>query len=465
MKSLTLLTQSSALLALSLLAACSSDGGASGPADGDGSGGGASADGAGGDASAPGGGGPSSGGSATGGSGTGGSGGASSAGGGTDGAGGSAPAEPTLAERYPCDGSTDGYDRVVSASGGGWSMNGDSYATLQAAMTAALAGGGASESDLLTVLVQDDGELPANVQQRVFSNTLLNVCGTITVVAPEGGSDRSPVYARGASNLIIPNLTIRGDAQYGVFLREVEDVHFGKVDIRLSGGMGMRIDNNPAGNSWANSASNAARVAGFRIDDAYIEGVSMGIEFYGAEDIELGSFVVRDTSEAGLMLNNSRDVEVGSVDGQGVSPNAGYAVFRMANDNGKDWDSGTFPMSVHVGKVTARASGGPSGQGIFCLTDSGGVSIDEVDIEDTAGNSIWLEWCTNVKLGSASKPSRIHSAGTLLISYGTETRQSNDLVLENIAITDTNISFNHDCPPNIEWTNVTRDGAAVTECE
>ncbi len=413
---------------------------------------------------APTGSGGNTGGASTGGvsSGGGGSGGSSS--GGMSGSGGT-PGGSSLADQYPCDGTETGYDAVISGSGSSWDVSGTGYGSLLAAARAALGSGGTSESDKLTVLLVDDGNVPANEQLRIFSNTVFNACGTITVVDPTGGSDQSPFYARNADHIDIPHMTVRGNAQYGLFFREVEDVHIGVADVRLAGGLGMRIDNNPSGNSWANSASNAARQSGYQLDDVYVENVSHGVEFYGISDITIGSVVARNTSQAGLMLNNSVDVEVGLVDGQGVSPNNGYAVFRMANDNGKNWDNGTHPMSVHVEKVIARESGGGDGQGIFCLTDSGGVTIDEIDLENTASSSIWLEWCTNVRIGNAATPSRIVNSGNFMISYGTSTRMSNQLVFENIAITGANVNFNHDCPPEIDWINVTRNGSPVTTCE
>src|SRR5690606_2686138 len=132
---------------------------------------------------------------------------------------------------------------------------------------------------------------------------------------------------------------------------------------------------------------------------------------------------------------------------------------------GKVGDTNTHLMSIHVGKVIARESGGMDGQGIFCLTDSGGVTIDEVDLENTASSSIWLEWCTNVVIGNSTTPSRIHNSGNFMISYGTSTRMSNDLVFENIAVTGTNIDFNQECPPNVDWINVTHNGSEVSTCE
>src|SRR5690606_24703669 len=108
-----------------------------------------------------------------GGSGAGGGSGAASSGGGSSG--GSA-----LADEYPCDGSTDGYDAVVTGSGSSWSVNGGGgHGSLLAALRAAFGSGGPSSSDKLTVLLVDDGTIPANEQLRIHSNTLFNACGTI----------------------------------------------------------------------------------------------------------------------------------------------------------------------------------------------------------------------------------------------------------------------------------------------
>lgn len=385
-------------------------------------------------------------------------------GGGTGGSGGNEGG--TLAEQYPCDGSTEEYDHVVTGSGSNWRVNSVEHPSLIAAIRAALGDGGADPSNMRTVLVADGGNVP-DEQIRVFSNTLINVCGELNVVAPSAAGDRAPIYARSASNIVVPHLTVRGIPPYGVFFRDVDNVEFGEVDIRISGGLGMRIDNNPSGNGWANSASNSTRRAGFQLDSAYVDTVSHGVELYGIDGVTIGTVVARNASQAGLMLNNSRNVEVGLVDGQFVSPSAGYAVFRMANDNGKDWESGTHPMSIHVGKVIARESGGNNGQGIFCLTDSGGVTIDEIDIENTASSSIWLEWCTNVTIGNPTTPSRIHNSGGVLISYdpNSDTRRSNDLLFQNIAITGTGIDATHTtCPPSLQWINVTSNGSPVTGC-
>lgn len=387
--------------------------------------------------------------------------------GGNSGTGGSGGGGPTLADQYPCDGTTDGYDAVVSGSGSNWTTvtasGSQSHGSMLDAINAAFNGVNGTASNKGKVLVQSDGDIPADVQLRIPSYTVFNVCGTINVVGPANGSDRSPCYARGRTDIDIPHITIIGSPQYGCFFRETNNVHMGVVDIRLdNNGLGVRADNNPSapGGSYENSTRNDRRNHGFRIDEIYVEGTSMGVEFYGIEDITIGSVVARNISEAGLMLNNSRSVEVGLVDGEGVSPNAGYAVFRMANDNGRNWDDNTHPFSIHVGKVIARASGGPDGRGIFCLTGSGGVTIDEIDVEGTSNHSIYLQDCTNVVIGNPSTQSRVHASGAILLRP-----PSANLSFENLSITSTNLTIDQGCPTNLTWKNVTRNGAAVTTCQ
>lgn len=167
----------------------------------------------------------------------------------------------------------------------------------------------------------------------------------------------------------------------GFFL---DNVHLGVGEIRMGGGLGMRFDNNPAAKNFANSTSNAARRSGFQLDPVYVEGASHGVELYGVEDNAIGRVVARNTSQAGLMLDNSRNVEVGRVDSQGVSPNAGYAVFRMANDNGKDGYTDTHPMSIHgraaavkpSRRTTCRQYGLPCGCAGILTTRAPGDSLD-----------------------------------------------------------------------------------------
>src|SRR5690606_35632755 len=154
---------------------------------------------------------------------------------------------------------------------------------------------------------------------------VLNVCGTIDVTGT-GSGDMAPVYARDRTDIEIPNLSVTGSPNYGMFFRNVNNIHLGNIDLRLSGGLGIRVDNH------AGDRANKAR--NLRIDNVYVEGTSNhGVETYGVDEITIGTVVARNTGYAGLLLNDSTNAEVGLVDAEGAGTGTGYAAFRMANRN------------------------------------------------------------------------------------------------------------------------------------
>ena len=92
-----------------------------------------------------------------------------------------------------------------------------------------------------TVLVQGDGTIDASSQLKMPSYMLLNICGTVDVTGSATGSDRSPFYARDRTDIQIPHLTLTGNAQYGMFFRDVSNLHLGDIYINGTGGLGIRI--------------------------------------------------------------------------------------------------------------------------------------------------------------------------------------------------------------------------------
>src|SRR5690606_34518836 len=122
-----------------------------------------------------------------------------------------------LADAFPCDGTTAGYDAVVAGTGPSYTVNGSGDYSFQDALANALGSGGASPSAKRKVLVQASGDVSGAAQVRIRSNTVLNVCGTINVTNDVTGSDRSPAYARGAADIDIPHFNLTGYAQYGMF--------------------------------------------------------------------------------------------------------------------------------------------------------------------------------------------------------------------------------------------------------
>jgi hypothetical protein len=289
---------------------------------------------------------------------------------------------------YPCNGASAGYDAVVAKSGTNWTvMNGGrevyAGADLQQALSRAYASLSPGRTSKQKVLVQGSGEIPASAQLAIPSYTLINVCGTIDVTGTPSGSDRSPFYARNARDIEIPNLTMTGSPQYGIFFRQTNNIRLGQIDLRLSAtaGIGIRVDNGPSASTQTTFNENLT------IDRVY--GAGMGshvVETYGIKDIKIGTVEGRDVGECGLLLNRSIQASIELVSCNGCATGTGYAAFRVANSVGKVGSD--FPAgNIHVRKVYARGGG----RGIFSVSGSGGLTIDEIDIADTGNNPILLQ--------------------------------------------------------------------------
>jgi hypothetical protein len=335
--------------------------------------------------------GAASGGSSGAGAGSGGMGGSSGASGssGTGGSGGGS-------DWYPCDGSTAGYNATMIKSGSTWTVtNGTerySGSDMQAALTAAYNSLSSGRTTKQSILVQGDGDISASSQLSIPSYTILNVCGTINVSGTPSGSDRSPMYARGKTDIDIPNLKMTGSPQYGMFFRETNNVHLGHIELRLtsSAGIGIRAD------SGSNAGSMTTFNRNYTFDYVYGEGMGSHIlETYGIDGIQIGTVEGNDVGECGLLLNRSINAEVGLVTCTDCATGTGYAAFRVANDVGKVGSS--YPEhNIRVGKVVARGGG----RGIFSVSGCGGLTIDEIDIADTGNTSILLQNTYNTTIAA-----------------------------------------------------------------
>ena len=351
---------------------------------------------------------------------------------------------------YPCNGSTTGYEAVVTNSGGMWTTvrgttNVYTGADMAAAMQAGINSLTSGRTSKQRVLVQGSGTIPNNTRVSVTSYTVLNVCGTINVTSASGTGDMAPIYSRGQTDVEIPNVTITGSPLYGMFFRDVENLTLGNVDMRLSSGLGIRVDNH-------GRSDRSMKVQNFRLDYAYIEGAtSQGVETYGVNNITIGTVKSQSVGECGLLLNDSTNATVNLVDAVNTATGTGYAAFRTANRNGRINDA--YPTNIHVGKVISRGGG----RGIFCVSESGGVIIDSIDIADAGNNTILLENCYNVNIAAVS--GTVVGGGEIRISARTEFANSRDITFQNLTVTNTNINESP-CADNSTFANITLMGTA-----
>jgi hypothetical protein len=318
---------------------------------------------------------------------------------------------------------------------------------MEAALRAAYSSLSSGRTSKQSILVQGSGDIPATSQVVIPSYTILNVCGTINVSGTPSGSDRSPIRSSNARDIDIPNLTMTGSPQYGLFFRGTNNVHLGRIDLRLtrSAGIGIRADTSGNAGSDTNFNTN------FQIDYVYGSGMSSHIvETYGISGITIGRVEGNDVGESGVLLNRSINANIDLVSCTGCATGTGYATFRMANNNGV-MNGGTGTVNIVVRSVVARGGG----RGIFSVSGSGAARIDHVDIQDTGNNSILLENASNVTVGNSTQQSRVANSGQLRIA-GT----SSNITIQNIAVSGTSISESP-CATNSTWINV---NGAPTNC-
>jgi hypothetical protein len=296
------------------------------------------------------------------------------------------------------------------------------------------------------VVVRGSGSVSAASRLSLPSYTVLDVCGTINVTG-SGSGDMAPVYSRGTTQVEVQHLTITGTPVYGIFMRNVTDVTLGQIDIRVSGGLGVRIDNRGDTSRWTRNV---------RIDNVYVSGTSNhGVETYGVDGLTIGTVTARNTGYSGLLLNETINATVGTVDAENAGAGTGYAAFRTANRNGRIGDS--YPTNIRVGTVRARGGG----RGIFCVSESGGLAIDRIDIADTGNNAILIENCYGVDI--AASGGTISGGGEVRLAERTEFPGNNNITLRNFTLTNNRI-LESPCADNLTISNITLNNSTIVRC-
>ncbi|MGC4766712.1 RICIN domain-containing protein [Micromonospora sp. DT46] len=336
-------------------------------------------------------------------------------------------------------------------SGGTWTArNGASTvytgSDMRAAVQAAVNSLSAGRTSKQRVVVRGSGSMSAGSRISLPSYTAIDVCGTIDVTG-SGSGDQAPIYSRGTTNIEVGHLTVTGAPLYGIFLRNVTDVVLGRIDMRLRSGLGIRIDNRGDTSQWTRNV---------RIDSAYVSGASShAVETYGVDGLTIGTVTARDVGESGLLLNQTINATVTTVDAENAGAGTGYAAFRMANRNGRVGSG--YPTNVRVGTVRARGGG----RGIFCVSESGGATVDRVDIANTGNNAVLIENCQNVNIAAGG--GTISGGGEIRLAERTEFPGNRDITLRNFTLVNSRIVENP-CADNLTISNVGLSNSTIVRC-
>ncbi|GAA3866952.1 RICIN domain-containing protein [Streptomyces sedi] len=343
------------------------------------------------------------------------------------------------------------YHAEVTQSGGTWTARrggGTVYTggSMRDAAQAAVNALTPNRSTRERVVVRGSGTFPANTRVSLPSHTAIDVCGTINVTGTTA-TDHAPIYSRGTTDIEVGHLTLTGAPLYGIFLRNASDVVLGEIDMRLTGGLGVRVDNH---------GNRAERSTNVRVNNLYVSGSgSHALETYGVDGLSVGTVTARNVGESGVLLNDTINASVARVDAENAGSGTGYAAFRMANRNGRIADG--YPTNIRVGEVIARGGG----RGVFCVSESGGAVIDRITLTGTGNNAILIENCYNVDI--AAQGGTVTGGGEVRLAARSEFPNNRDITLRNLTLNDTALRESP-CGQNISYQNLTLNNTSRSTC-
>ncbi|WP_026924504.1 RICIN domain-containing protein [Glycomyces arizonensis] len=309
----------------------------------------------------------------------------------------------------------------TASNGGSTVYSGGDY---RAAIQAAVDSTGSGER----ISVMASGGIGASTIS-IPSNRTFEGCGTIDIGWRAG---HGAIESLGTSNVSIPYLTLTGSAYFAMRFYGNHNLHLGDINMYLSGGLGIRFERDEAGSTDVT------------MDDIYVEGAgSHAVETWNIDGFDIGRVTARNVGESGLLIQNSTNGRVGTVDGDNVGAGTGYATFRMANTNGQESDGG-YDTNIYVDNVISRGGG----RGVFCVSQSGGVVIEHVDLANNGNNSILIENCYNVSIRSGT----VNGGGEVRVAARDEFANTRDVWI-TLEVNNTSVRESP-CGDNVNW-NIT----------
>lgn len=263
---------------------------------------------------------------------------------------------------------------------------------------------------------------------NLASGKTLEGCGTID--AAESTRGKGAILSADSVGAAIPYLHMTGSPYFGLQFYGTTDLALGEIAMELSGGMGIRFDRDEAWN--ANVTMDTITVSGAG---------SHAVEIWNIDGLEIGSVIARNTGEGGLLIQNSRNVKVGLVDGDEVGTGTGYGTLRFANTNGLT-EAGDYETNVYIDKVVSRGGG----RGVFCVSESGGAEIAEIDLADNGSDAILIENCYNLAILSGT----VSGGDEVRVSARDEFENTKDVSI-TATVSGTTVRESP-CGENVAWT-------------
>jgi len=181
------------------------------------------------------------------------------------------------------------------------------------------------------------------------------------------------------NGLEVHNMIIRdGSNGYGIRSSRASNLIFDNVKIYNSPWISMRIDSRES-NAWNYTIYNVA-VTNCTFDG----GGGHGLETYGIDGVNIQNIIARNKTECGVLLNQTKNGTVGTIDAYRCATNTGYAGYRLANTC----------SNITANMLTATECG----RGYFVLSGSNNTTLKNCRILNGTGIGVWLENVVNCKV-------------------------------------------------------------------
>ncbi|APZ47605.1 hypothetical protein BW723_15500 [Polaribacter reichenbachii] len=197
-----------------------------------------------------------------------------------------------------------------------------------------------------------------------FHGNTMNCTGEPLLVVPVKASDKT--------NITVKNLNVTGTPRYVIwYTNECKNMTLTNITSNTTRGNGIRI----AGTKIKGNPSILKYASNLTINgNINIKSKGHSIETLLVKNVEIDTVYVSAEVGCGVLLNTSENCNINAIYATDCDYGSSYAGFRQANDNG----------TTHLKYLNAKHCG----RGMYTLTGSENVTVDEVDIDDCSESGI-----------------------------------------------------------------------------
>ncbi len=205
------------------------------------------------------------------------------------------------------------------------------------------------------------------------------------------------VTSRNKQHITIKNIEVTGNPRYGLWFLSSNNITLTNITMNLSRDLFeemeaiIRKSDPEYGRLCAGIRVAPTKITKrykkedtFLCNDLRIDGEicingsnGHGIETYGVKNVTIGDVSVTNTGGCGILLNNSHNCNLGVITGYKNSENGDYATLRVANTNHKTRCKGIYSRN--------------SGKGFFSISESSDCIVEEVDIQNSRNEAIYIQ--------------------------------------------------------------------------